>query len=262
MASPPVMGSTTAGTRIDLRTSPSRTSAVENGFVHCCSFRYAMAAGSFCGRASASATRASAAACRIAVPDSETDRLPEVTVSSGLDAVLARGQVWRDPATGQRVVTADATPRAADSIPGLALRNAPGGVTVTWLGPDRSVLRELAQRGRAKLATANPAWLGTVWPSTTLTRQVEIDSKRAAQFGSRAEVSELIELISSGIRTGELDSGEAVTVRLRASLENLDVVRTAVREGVFEQRGRAARDAMLRELRRSWGVPRREPEAS
>ncbi len=47
-----------------------------------------------------------------------------------------------------------------------------------------------------------------------------------------------------------------------ARLPELEVVRTAVREGVFEQRGRAARDAMLRELRRSWGVPRRESEAS
>ncbi len=50
--------------------------------------------------------------------------------------------------------------------------------------------------------------------------------------------------------------------RSEARLPELDVVRTALREGVFEERGRAAREEMVRELRRIWGVPRRAAAAS
>lgn len=37
--------------------------------------------------------------------------LPAYLEEGLIDAVLARGQVWRDPATGQRVVATDGTPR-------------------------------------------------------------------------------------------------------------------------------------------------------
>lgn len=129
-------------------------------------------------------------------------------------------------------LTDDATPGSATQIPGLALRTAPGGVTVTWLGPDRSVLRQLAEQGRAKLIAAKPAWVGTVWPGVAPARQIHLDRERASDLRTQpAEVFELIRLITSGVRTGELESGENVTVRVAdSSLENLLQART--REGI------------------------------
>lgn len=129
-------------------------------------------------------------------------------------------------------LTDEASPRAASDLPGIALRTAPGGVTVSWFGPDRSVLRDVATKGRAKLAATNAAWVGTVWPPLSAAKQLDLDRERIVRFRiERAEVLELIRLITSRVHAGALESGESVNVRIpEVSLENLLTVRT--REGI------------------------------
>jgi parvulin-like peptidyl-prolyl isomerase len=129
---------------------------------------------------------------------------------------------------------------------------------------ERDARALLAQLERDSIAPENSGSFGDPF---LLPRELPLRSETELARSFGAEFASALLRAPLGRWSGPIRSAygmHAVFVheRSEARMPELSVVRTALREGVFEERGSAAREALVRELRAQWGVPRAEAPAS
>jgi hypothetical protein len=129
---------------------------------------------------------------------------------------------------------------------------------------DRDARALLARLERESIAPEASASLGDPFllpRELPLRSEAELARSFGAEFASGV-LSSPVGRWSGPLRSAYGMHAVFVHERSEARMPELGVVRTALREGVFEERGRAARAALVRELRAQWGVPRAEAPSS